>query len=111
MNLPYLQGLDIRVGQITNIEDIRKSSTQLSYKVAVHLGELGVKQAVVCPEFRNGYTKEALLNKYVLCIVNAPVKQIFSVHSEVIVLGVSGPDNSCILATIDRPVALGAKLY
>lgn len=111
MNHPYLQGIDIRVGQVTSIDDIAKSPTLLSYKLLVDLGELGIKQAVVCPEFRNGYTKEALLNKYVLCIVNAPPKQIFPVRSEVIVLGAPGPNNSCILATIDRPVALGSKLY
>lgn len=111
MDHPYLQGIAIRVGQITDVQDIAKSPTQLSYKLLVHLGELGVKQAVVCPEFRNGYTKETLLNKYVLCIVNAPAKKIFSVLSEVIVLGIPDSNNSCILATVDRPVALGSKLY
>lgn len=55
--------------------------------------------------------KEDLINKLVLCVVNFPPRQIGKFMSEVLTLGVPGPDGAVVLIQPERTVELGGKLY
>lgn len=101
--------LDIRVGKIIEIEDFPEARNP-SYKVKVDFGkEIGIKKSSV--QLCTNYTKKDLKNKLVLGVVNFPVKQIGNFMSEVLILGVPGRNNHCILVVPERDVELGGKLY
>lgn len=101
--------LDIRVGEIIEVNDFPEARKP-SFKLKIDLGEkIGIKKSSA--QIANNYTKEELLNKKVLCVVNFPPRQIGPVRSEVLTLGVPDKDNEVVLITPDIDVPLGGKLY
>ncbi|EGR3047825.1 tRNA-binding protein, partial [Vibrio parahaemolyticus] len=55
-------------------------------------------------------SKEDLLGKQVLAVVNFPPKQIGPIMSECLVTGLHRPDGSVVLSTVDMKLPNGAKL-
>lgn len=102
------QKIDIRVGTIVVVEDFPQARRP-AYKLQVDFGpELGVKKSSA--QITALYTKEELLGKQVLAVVNFPVKQIGPMRSECLVTGLHRPDGSVVLATVDKQLPNGAKL-
>ena len=109
INFSDFEKVDIRVGRIIEVEDFPEAKKP-AYKLKVDLGkDIGIKRSSA--QVVKKYSKEHLLNKLVLCVVNFPPKQIGSFISEVLVLGVPDQDNECILIHPDRKVPTGGKLY
>ena len=80
-----------------------------SYKLKIDLGELGVKQSSA--QVTGPYKEpRGLVGKQVLCVVNFPPKQVGYFKSEVLTLGFDSPEG-IVLATVDKPVANGKRLY
>ena len=103
------QKLDIRIGKIIEIEDFPEAKKP-AYKLKIDLGkEIGIKKSTA--QLVKNYKKEALKNKLVLCVVNFPPRQIGSVISEVLTLGVPDEDGECILIEPERNVPIGGRLY
>lgn len=103
------QKLDIRVGKILEIEDFPEAKNP-SYKLKIDFnGEIGIKKS--CAQLVKNYSKENLKNKFVLCVVNFPPRQIGNAVSEVLTLGVPDGDGECVLIKPDMNVPLGGKLY
>ena len=101
--------LDIRVGRIIDAEDFPEAKKP-SYKLKIDFGrEIGVKKS--CAQLVNNYTKEELIGKLVLGVVNFPQRQIGPAVSEVLTLGLPGEDGECILIEPEREVPIGGKLY
>jgi len=101
--------LDIRVGKIIEVNDFPEARKP-SYKLKIDLGEeIGVKKSSA--QIVKNYSKEELLNKKVLAVVNFPPRQIGSVRSEVLTLGVPDKEGNVVLITPDIDVPLGGKLY
>lgn len=101
--------LDVRVGEITNVEDFPEARKP-SYKLTINFGgEIGEKKssAQICTH----YKKEELIGKQVLGVVNFPPRQIGPFVSEVLTLGVPDENYECILITPDKKAPIGAKLY
>lgn len=108
-NFENFKKLDIRVGRIIEIDEFPEAKNP-SYKVKVDFGkEIGIKKSSV--QLCTNYSKEDLKNKLVLGVVNFTPKQIGSFMSEVLILGVPGRNNHCILVVPERDVELGGKLY
>ena len=99
--------LDIRVGEILKVENF-EGLKKPAYKVWVDLGDdLGVKKtsAQICEL----YSKEELIGKKVLVVVNFHEKQIKNFMSEVLILGVYSSDG-VVLITPDKETKKGDKL-
>lgn len=103
------QKLDIRVGKIVEINDFPEARKPM-YKLKIDFGEgIGVKQS--CAQLTQNYTKENLLGKKILGIINFPPRKIGLEISEVLTLGVPDENGHCILITTDLDAPLGNKLY
>lgn len=102
--------LDIRVGKIIDVQDFPEAKKP-SYKLTIDFGEeVGVKKSSA--QLVKHYTKEELLGKKVLGVVNFPPRQIGPFISESLTLGVPDENHDCILITPDKDMAVvGGKLY
>jgi len=76
--------IDIRVGRIVEVEDFPEARRP-AWKLRVDFGDdIGVLRSSA--QIRN-YTREDLIDRLVLGVVNFPPRQIGPVRSEVLVLG------------------------
>ena len=99
--------IDIRTGTIIEVQDFQKARKP-AYLLTIDFGPLGIKKSSA--QITHHYTKEALLNKQVVAIVNFPVKQIASFFSECLVLGVYDENNDVVLLQPDKQVMNGQKI-
>ena len=99
--------VDIRVGTIIEVSDFEKARNP-SYKLQIDFGELGVLKSSA--QITNLYAKEELLGKQILAVVNFPKKQIATIMSECLVLGLVGGKEEVVLINPDRKVANGLRL-
>ena len=99
--------VDIRVGRVLAVEDFPEARNP-SYKLTIDFGPLGVKRssAAVQP----WYTKEDLIGRTVVAVVNFPPKQIANFMSEVLVLGAVQSDGRVILLRPDEEGELGSRV-
>ena len=102
--------LDIRVGIITAVDDFPEARKP-AYKLTIDFGpELGKKRSSA--QLVKYYTKDDLIGKKVLGVVNFPPRQIGPFLSEVLTLGVPDTDHECVLITPDKNDAIiGGKLF
>lgn len=101
--------LDIRVGKIIEVEDFPEARKP-AYKLKIDFGEeIGIKKSSA--QIVKNYTKEELLNKKVMGVINFPPRQIGPVRSEVLTLGVPDENGEVVLVCPDLDVPLGGKLY
>jgi tRNA-binding protein len=101
------QKVDIRVGTITDAEDFPEARTS-AFKLWIDFGSIGIKKSSA--QITQLYTKEDLIGRQILAVVNFPKKQIANFGSEVLVLGLTTGKNEVTLICPDRPVPNGLKL-
>jgi tRNA-binding protein len=100
--------VDIRVGRIIKVEDFPQARKP-AYKLTIDFGpEIGLKRSSA--QVTN-YTKEELLGKQVMGVVNFPPRQIGPFFSEVLTLGVPDGNGNVILLSPTREVPLGGKMF
>lgn len=101
--------VDIRVGRIIEINDFPEARNP-SYKLRIDFGnEIGIKKS--CAQLVKNYSKEELMGKLVLAVVNFPPRQIGRAVSEVLTLGIPKGDGTCFLVQPEKDVPLGGRLY
>lgn len=101
--------LDIRVGEIVEVREFPEARNP-SYKLKVDFGEeVGVKKSSA--QIVENYSREELLNKQVLGVVNFPPRQIGPFVSEVLILGVPDDKLQTVLIEPVKQVPLGGKLH
>jgi tRNA-binding protein len=101
------QNVELRAGTIIEAHDFPEAKRP-AYIVVVDFGEFGIKKTSA--QITVNYTKEELLGKKVVCVVNFPPKQIGPIMSEFLITGFYRTDGSVILAVADKDVHDGARL-
>lgn len=92
--------LDIRIGTIIEVNDFPKAKNP-SYQLTLDFGELGIKKSSA--QITNLYTKDELLNKQIVAIINFERKQIANFFSECLVLGIENNKNQIVLLKSSIP--------
>ncbi len=102
--------VEMRVGKIIAVEDFPEARKP-AYKLTIDFGsEIGTKRSSA--QITNLYTKENLLNRLVVCIVNFHPKQIGPFVSECLTCG--APDekgNVALLGFQEKNIPLGSKIF
>lgn len=100
--------VEIRVGTILNVKDFEKAHKP-AYIMEIDFGEeLGMRQSSA--QITKRYSKESLLGKQIVAVVNFPKKQIANFMSECLVLGAVGPKNDIVLLNPDFKVENGLRI-
>jgi tRNA-binding protein len=86
--------VDFRVGTIITVEYFPQAKKP-AYKLAIDFGALGVKNSSA--QITDSYTKEDLINKKIVAIINFKKKQIANFFSECLVLGIANSKNEIVL--------------
>ena len=110
MTITYddFEKVEMRVGEIVEVQDFPRARNP-SYKVRVNFGaEIGEKwsSAQIIK-----YSKEELIGKQVIAVVNFAPKNIAGFMSECLILGAAMDDGSVSILTPSRPAVLGGKVY
>ncbi len=100
--------VELRIGTIVEVKDFPEALNP-AYRMKVDFGEpVGIKKSSA--QITDLYTKEELIGKQVVGVVNFPPKQIGPVMSECLITGFHREDGAVVLAVPDAPVGNGAKL-
>ena len=100
--------IDIRLGTITEVSEFPKARKP-AYKLLVDFGsEIGVKRSSA--QVTAHYSREDLLNRQVIAVVNFPPKQIADFISECLVLGIYDANNDVILLQPEKTGQNGQKI-
>ena len=114
LDTPFLsysefERVDIRVGRIVGVEDFPEARKP-AYKLRIDFGPLiGIKKSSA--QVTKYYSKESLIDRLVIAVVNFPPKQIGPFMSEVLTLGVPDEEGAVVLLRPERDVPLGGRLF
>jgi len=92
------QKVDIRVGTIIEVNDFPKARIP-AFQLKIDFGDLGVKKSSA--QITSLYSKESLMNRKVLAVINFKVKQIANFKSECLVLGIQNGKDVVLLHASD----------
>jgi tRNA-binding protein len=102
------QSVELRVGTIIDVQDFPEAKIP-AYKITADFGgEIGVKKSSA--QITVLYSKEELLNKQIIGVVNFPPKQIGPFMSDFLVTGFVQENGAVILAVPDKKSVNGSKL-
>ena len=99
--------VDMRVGRIVEVEDA-PDVKKPSYRLVIDFGPLGKKKSSA--QITKLYSKEQLLGRQVIAVVNFPPKQVGKFVSEVLVLGLVKDGGEVILLQPEREAPLGSRV-
>jgi len=99
--------VDMRVGTILEVNDF-PNARKPSYQLTVDFGELGIRKSSA--QITKHYTKDELVGKQVMAVVNFPVKQIANFFSECLVMGVYDENNDVVLLQPSMKIKNGSKV-
>ena len=108
INWSDFEKIDLRVGTILEVRDFPEARNP-AYQLHIDFGgEIGILKSSA--QITKRYSKEDLLNRQIVAIVNFPKKQIADFMSECLVLGSVGEENDIVLLTSDIPVENGLRI-
>jgi tRNA-binding protein len=99
--------LDIRAGTILSAADFPEAKKP-AFKLEIDFGTEGIKKSSA--QITDLYSKETLIGKQVIAVINFPPRKIAGFSSEVLVLGIYNNDKNVVLLQPERPVENGNKI-
>jgi tRNA-binding protein len=104
----HFTAVEMRAGTIVSVEDFPEARKP-AYKIAVDFGPaVGVRRTSA--QVTTLYSKQDLVGRQVMGVLNLPPKQIGPVRSEFLLAGFYRADGAVVLAVPERPVENGARL-
>lgn len=98
--------LDLRVGQIVEVEDI-KGADKL-YKLVV---DIGIEKRIVCAGLKEYYSKEDLQDKKIILFVNLAPRKMRGIESQGMILAAVDKDkNKVILISPEKDIEVGSRV-
>ncbi len=99
--------VELRVGTILEVLDYPEARKP-AYKIKVDFGEFGIKWSSA--QIVKHYTKDKLVGRQIIGVINFPKKQIGKFMSEFLVTGFADENGDIVLAAVERAVPNGQKL-
>lgn len=100
--------VDLRVGTILDVQDF-PAARKPAYQLQIDFGEaIGIRKSSA--QITKHYTKEELLGRQIVAVVNFPKKQIGKFMSECLVTGFADENDDIVLTSVERKLPNGAKL-
>lgn len=99
--------VELRAGTIIEVGDF-PAARKPAYQLTVDFGPLGIKRSSA--QITKHYTKEELIGRQILGVVNFPEKQIANFMSQFLVTGLADENGDIVLTAVERPVPNGSKL-
>ena len=100
--------IDLRVGTILAVNDFLETRKP-AYQLQIDFGsEIGILKTSA--QITKRYSKEDLINRQIVAIVNFPKKQIGKFMSECLVLGAVGVEDDVVLLNPDFEVENGTSI-
>jgi tRNA-binding protein len=108
ITLNDFEKVELRAGTIIKVEDFPEAKKP-AYKLEIDFGkDIGIKKSSA--QIVRLYTKEQLLGKQIIGVVNFPKKQIGPFFSECLTTGFYNEKGEVILCVPERKVLNGSKL-
>ena len=106
-NLKNFVSLDIRVGEILEVDDFYEALNP-SYVIRINFGDsIGIKKTSA--QVTN-YTKESLIGRKCIAIINLGDKQIGPIMSQCLVLGSVSKNNTVQLLSPEENASIGDRI-
>ena len=99
--------VDIRVGTVISASEFKEARNP-SYKLEIDFGTIGILKSSA--QLTSLYEVETLVGKQILAVVNFPEKQIATMMSACLVLGLVGEGSDVVLVAPDKKVTNGLRL-
>lgn len=99
--------VQIKAGTIVEVNDF-PNARKPAYQLLIDFGELGMKRSSA--QITHHYSKEELVGKQIVAVVNFPVKQIANFFSECLILGVYDSNKEVVLLSPDKTVQNGGAI-
>ncbi|HXW94170.1 MAG TPA: tRNA-binding protein [Nitrososphaerales archaeon] len=108
MSVPFetFSQLDIRVGKVIEVEEMPQARKPM-FRLRIDFGDGAPKRCVA--GIKTSYTKEQLIGKIVVAVVNLPPKSVVGVISECMMLAALD-DGGASLLSPDKELPLGTKV-
>ncbi len=101
--------VDLRIGTVMSAQ-INEAAIKKAFILEIDFGsEIGLKKTSA--QIMDFYSKETLIGKQVIAVVNFPPKQIGKMISEVLVTGFPDELGRVVLCSPDMKVPNGSKLF
>lgn len=97
----------LRAGTVLEVHDFPEARKP-AYKLKVDFGDLGVKWSSA--QITRHYSKDELIGRQIIGVLNFPKKQIANFMSEFLVTGFADKEGNIVLASVDYKVPNGSAL-
>lgn len=99
--------VELRAGTILEVMDYPEARKP-AYKIRVDFGTYGIKWSSA--QVTKHYTKEELIGRQIVGVINFPEKQIGKFMSQFLITGFADENGDIVLTALERPVPNGSKL-